>query len=133
MGLLSSESDAGNPQSSRFLYSCSAGVTSHHRPWADWRHNLNSCQAVCDPKSQNFNSSELPDSRPGNGVLGFLAHVWRGAAESFALPSCACFCLPHTGLGSAGVAVNLEAQSHLCLHHNLLTWEVLSPEELVST
>ena len=63
---------------------------------------------------------------------GFLTHVWRGAAEGFALPSCTCVCLPHTGLGSAGVAVNLEAQSHLCLHHNLLTWKVLSPEEPVS-
>lgn len=67
------------------------------------------------------------------GCEGFLAHEWRGAAEIFALPSCMCFCLPHIGLGSAGVVVKLEAQNHLCLHHSLLTWEVLSPEEPVST
>ena len=133
MGPLSSESDAGNPQSGRFLYFCSAAVTSHPRPWAAWKHNLNSCQAVCAPKARILRVLSFLIPGLEMGCEGFLAHEWRGAAEIFALPSCMCFCLPYAGLGSAGLAANLEAQNHICLHHNLLLWEVLGPEEPVST
>ena len=130
MGPLSSEPE-DNPQSGRFLYFCSAAVTSHPRPWAAWKHNLNSCQAVCAPKARILRVLSFLIPGLEMGCEGFLAHEWRGAAEIFALPSCMCFCLPHAGLGIAGLAVNLEAQNHLCLHHNLLPWEVLGPEEPV--